>query len=222
MNNPRIIAISDIHGCFNSFVDLLNKVNYNSSYDKLILLGDYIDRGPYSYNVIRAIRGLRQKHPEGVICLRGNHEQMCIDAFGYSNRLWDRNGGRATRFNYDENGKYVSMDIPWMKTLPIHHTEGNYLFCHAGLTYPYLIDNTEDDLLWGRYWIETDDEPREKTVVFGHTPNPATMKPYRTMTGDICIDGGGVYGGTFGAFIINPDLTIEIATVSLNDKDKIT
>lgn len=219
MQEQRIIAISDLHGCYYSFIDILKEIEYEGSRDKLILLGDYIDRGPFSYEVIRAIRQLRHKHPDNVVCLKGNHEAMCVEAFGCPDWQWDRNGGRATRMSYAENNACISNDLKWMENLPLYHVEHDYIFCHAGLTHPKLEDNTEDNLLWGRSWIFSDDRPREKHVVFGHTPMK-TKAPYKTASGDYCIDGGGVYGGTFGAFILRPDLTTEIAAVPLNVQDK--
>ena len=53
MESKRIIAIGDIHGCYHTMVDLLLKINYDSATDTLIFLGDYIDRGPFSYKVVK-------------------------------------------------------------------------------------------------------------------------------------------------------------------------
>ncbi|MFS1518622.1 metallophosphoesterase [Bacillus sp. SCS-151] len=72
----RILAISDVHGCNDEFLKLLDKANYNSETDQLILLGDYEDRGLKSKDVINQIIDLQNK---GAISLRGNHDQMFLD-----------------------------------------------------------------------------------------------------------------------------------------------
>jgi|SRR5690606_12147363 len=72
----RILAISDIHGCCDELNRLLELVKYNFTTDQLILLGDYVDRGFKSKDVIHKIKVLTD---EGAIALRGNHDQMFID-----------------------------------------------------------------------------------------------------------------------------------------------
>lgn len=73
----RTIIISDIHGCIEEFNELLVKVRFNRSNDQLILLGDYVDRGPASMEVVeRAMKLVRQ---DNAIALRGNHDQRLVD-----------------------------------------------------------------------------------------------------------------------------------------------
>jgi serine/threonine protein phosphatase 1 len=79
MNN-RLFAIGDIHGCFDSLKELVkNKIQLQKN-DKLILLGDYIDRGNKSKEVIDFIIELLEKGYD-VIPLMGNHEAMLLDAY---------------------------------------------------------------------------------------------------------------------------------------------
>ena len=193
----RLIAIGDIHGCYNTFVELMKKLEYSSKHDTIVFLGDYIDRGPYSYQVVSTIRKLQvQVGSDKVICLRGNHEQFAITRNGSLDLLWKRNGGAATVYDYERNGFDIAEHIAWFRSLPLVYDTPEIIFSHAGLTYPLLKDNSADDLLWGRDWIDTDDDPREKQVIFGHTPRN-TFKPYQTASGDICIDCGCVFGCKF-------------------------
>ena len=83
-NEKRTIAIGDIHGCYYTLIDLLQKIDYQSGRDTLIFLGDYIDRGPHSYQVVSQLKRLRAQVGDSCICLRGNHEQMAIDNHGIS------------------------------------------------------------------------------------------------------------------------------------------
>ena len=72
MEIKRHIFIGDIHGCLDEFNELLNKLSYDPKEDRLILLGDLIDRGPDSVGVVRKARELRLE------CVMGNHEHKYI------------------------------------------------------------------------------------------------------------------------------------------------
>lgn len=95
----RTIAIGDIHGCYNTTVALIDKIKYDDSTDKLIFVGDYIDRGPNSYESIQYLKTLVER---GATCLRGNHEQMAIDSTTKGKYLWMLNGGEKTLDSYSE------------------------------------------------------------------------------------------------------------------------
>ena len=71
----RLFAIGDIHGCFDSFQELIENKIQLSKNDRLVLLGDYIDRGPKSKEVIDYIINLQAKG-YNIIALAGNHEVM--------------------------------------------------------------------------------------------------------------------------------------------------
>lgn len=73
----RTIMVSDIHGCIDPINQLLHDINYNSKYDQLILLGDYVDRGPNSKEVVKEVIQLVKEHH--AIALRGNHDQRFVD-----------------------------------------------------------------------------------------------------------------------------------------------
>ena len=98
----RLIIVGDIHGCYHTLLDLLRKLDYVSHTDTLVFVGDYIDRGPWAFDVVRTLRELqRQVGRDRVICLRGNHEQFAIDYAGSLTPRWERNGGAATLRSYD-------------------------------------------------------------------------------------------------------------------------
>ncbi len=214
----RQIVIGDIHGCFYSFIDLLNKVKYNSTTDQLILLGDYIDRGPHSCKVVDALVQLQSKHgKDRCVCLCGNHEKMLLEEDGDPTYLWLYNGGNQTILSYENDGRVITNHLNWYKTLPLFYQTDRFIFCHAGLTYPDLHSNKENDFLWGRSWLEIDRRKREKTVVFGHTPMENV--PYIAMTGDIGIDGGCVFGGSLCAMIIPESKDYYFESVVKSPKD---
>lgn len=79
-NKQRIVAIGDIHGYSDLLQALLSRVEHEWQWDKLVFLGDYIDRGPDSKRVIDIILDLRERYPGRIVCLRGNHEQWMMQA----------------------------------------------------------------------------------------------------------------------------------------------
>ena len=117
----RLVAIGDIHGCVHTLKDLLNRVSYSSQTDTLVFIGDYIDRGYFSYEVVDMLIKLQhQVGKDKVVCLRGNHEQMAIDAYRHGNYpLWYRNGGRSTEYSFEKNGQDLANAISWFETLPL-------------------------------------------------------------------------------------------------------
>lgn len=200
----RLVAIGDIHGCVHTLKDLLNRVSYSSQTDTLVFIGDYIDRGYFSYEVVNMLIKLQhQIGKDKVVCLRGNHEQMAIDAYEYS---------------FEKNGQDLANAVSWFETLPLVYDTPEIIFCHAGLSYPLLQDNSQEDLLWGRDWIQTDTEEREKQVVFGHTPM-ADRRAYTVPTGDICIDAGCVYNGRLCALVIQDNGQSACVYVNKNLED---
>ncbi len=212
----RIIAIGDIHGCYYTLRDLLQKVHYNTEKDILIFVGDYIDRRKHSRDVVRFVMKLQADHGEKVIALSGNHEQLAVDANGHPGVLWYVNGGEKTYLEYKKTNSCVPVE--WFKHLPLYYETENFIFCHAGLSWPVLKENSKYDLIWGRDWIEKDERTREKKVIFGHTPSKNDF-PYTTKTGDICIDGGCVFGGNLCCVIIEDKNNFSFVAVPKKEKD---
>ena len=105
----KTYAISDIHGCSQTFTELLNKISFSTN-DTLYLLGDYIDRGPGSIQTIDKIIQL-QSSGYNIKCLRGNHEQMMLNSIHRpeESTLWEKNGGDKV---LDELGIYSASQIP--------------------------------------------------------------------------------------------------------------
>ena len=93
----RLLAIGDIHGCFDPFAELVEQKIRIRKGDRLVLLGDYIDRGNKSREVIDYIIDL-QDHGFDIITLMGNHESMMLDSFESEQAKynWFMNGGYET------------------------------------------------------------------------------------------------------------------------------
>lgn len=167
-------AISDLHGCQNTFRAALDTIGLNRD-DELFLLGDYLDRGPDSKGIIDTIWSL-QRDGFRVHCLKGNHEQMCLDGVASPRWLdtWLSHGGRETMASFGDQMPGEAY-MQWMKKLPhFLETEG-YLLVHAGLNFRQpdpLAD--QDAMLWIRNWSQHLDREwlQNRLIVHGHTPRP--------------------------------------------------
>lgn len=212
----KIIAIGDVHGCLYTLKELLLQLDIDKEKDELVFLGDYIDRGPFSCETVRFIRQLHREY--NTVCVRGNHEQFMIENECQPDFLWGYNGGMFTVQSYERNGVDPASDIRWMNSLPIVYETDEYIFCHAGLSHVSLLDNTPKEILWERNWMRVGEiDEREKTVIFGHTPNRNGARVI--SNGDLCLDGGCVYGGKLCAAVIDGD-DIAIVEVPIVEKDE--
>lgn len=214
-----IYAVGDIHGRS----DLLKKIIAEIAGDifksnvhfrpTLVFLGDYIDRGPTSRQVISDLMAIKS-HPDlNVVCLMGNHEAMLLDVYdrGQGADLWLKHGAAETLKSY---GIEVDPDAPapqdlrrrmrraipgehiaFLKGLPLMAVIGDYVFVHAGLRAGVpLEDQKKSDLLWSRLNSSNVDAPG-KTVVHGHTPVDQPLH----AKGQISVDTGAYMTGRLTA-----------------------
>ena len=213
MAKMRTIAISDVHGCYNELKELIKTLEeegkYNKNTDRLIFLGDYIDRGKDSRLVIKYIREL-QEYNDNVIALMGNHEDMLLDYLCDRSESWVYNGHMTTLNSYDGFDKQFGDDIVWMENLPLYFEDEHFIYVHAGIDPSKPMEmQKKNTLLWVREDFIYDETECDKRVIFGHTPTMnlnGGSKPVMTYgNGNIDIDTGCVYGGALTALIINDD-----------------
>ncbi len=196
----RAFVTSDIHGCFRELESLLEKMNGNFRKDRLIVLGDTIDRGPQSYEVVRKLIDLQKQFgAEHCILLRGNHEQMAIDYETEGNRLWDYNGNQATidsfRAHQDDIVHYLDVFRSW----PLIYQDAHAIYVHAGINPHVSLDQQQpEDLLGIREEFFRSRKKFPKTVIYGHTPTLfLTGRDIPIFQSDrIAVDTGCVYGGS--------------------------
>lgn len=205
----KTIVIGDIHGCYNELKDLLLTLEmegvYNKNTDKLIFLGDYIDRGKDSRLVVEFVRSL-QKNNDNVIALKGNHEDMLLDYYKGVDDCWTFNGCEETIESYRGYNEQFHDDVKWMRDLPLYHKDKHFVYVHAGIDVDKpLGQQNKHTLLWVREAFIYNAKKYHKKVVFGHTPTLSlnkTDKPVYTFAGNIAIDTGCVFGGSLTALII--------------------
>jgi len=183
----RQIVFTDIHGMFNLFKNLYDSLDITNK-DQLIFLGDYIDRGKQSKEVLDFMIGLKEKRV-GDIFLLGNHEDMLLN----NKELWLYNGGLATikSFGLDLNNIQIEERyLNFINSLEYYQETENYIFVHAGIQ-PYYGDWRKEKqwMLWAREEFYNSKVETKKIIIYGHT----ISKEVRIDDNKIGIDTGGFY-----------------------------
>lgn len=194
----RTFAIGDIHGERAMLDRLLGKLPFIAPDDTLVLLGDYLDRGPDSRGVIDRLRRLPEETAGKVVFLRGNHEDAYLrslaadvdigfflarsngvaDAFrSFTDRVAPADGELTSEeavamFNLE---KWMPEPVArWLATLMLWYEDEHAIYVHAGLDgegteWKHPRDGADKALLWMR---EQDffEQYQGKQLVFGHTP----------------------------------------------------
>ena len=217
----KTVLITDLHGCYRELTRLLGLAQFDPEKDRLICLGDLMDRGPYSYEVYRYIRGLKEDVGENCILILGNHDDMMIHHHGdpvVYNR-WMRNRGDLTLKSFAENGCDILEQRDWFRQMRLYYETEDFICAHAGLVQDRPEENSVHDLIWdrelakGRYY-------GGKLLFYGHTTfdepvfrdelnitkvlRPGVKYPL-PQRGSIGFDTGCVYGGSLTAVVIEGD-----------------
>jgi serine/threonine protein phosphatase 1 len=190
-------VISDIHGSNKTFRKALKSVKLRKT-DKLLLLGDLIDRGNDSKGVLDTVFLLKQ-HGFEVICLRGNHEQMLLDARNdiTSKVNWLKNGGKNTLQSFLTSKLSLIPDkyFKFLETTITHLEIGKFIFVHAGIN--MTIEKPYEDefsLLWLRDWksVYSSKWLDDRKVIHGHSPMKKTeiKEQFNRDESVLCIDNG--------------------------------
>jgi serine/threonine protein phosphatase 1 len=210
-SSGRFFAVGDIHGCLDRLKILLKRMPVDWDEDRLIFLGDYVDRGPDSMQVIEFLLDFKRRYGERIVFLQGNHEWMFSRyLIGEDCGPFLRCGGSQTIESYSLEGK--ALEVPgshrgFLEDLkPFHETE-SYIFVHAGLRPGVsLAAQSHEDLLWIRSPFLESPYNWGKRVIFGHTPFSAPL----IEENKIGIDTGAAYGGRLTAIVL-PDLEFVFA-----------
>lgn len=220
----NVFVVSDIHGHIKQFEDILTHWNPE---DTLVVLGDLIDRGPQSLQVIEKVMTLKQTYDEQVIFLKGNHEDMLLNFLNNPAEKqgnYYMNGGLETmqtllaqlpdalaNVSYTEQAEAVkahfSAQLEFLATAPTHHIIGQVLLTHAGFNSEFatLEQSTTRDFLWIRkHYLQANKTPYVN--VFGHTPLTYIHESHDVWVSDdqryIGIDGGCYMSGQLNAVLL--------------------
>jgi len=188
----RQLAIGDIHGCLTQLSDLLEQVVPTGD-DRIVFLGDYVDRGPESAGVIGFLLDFRRQFPTTVF-LRGNHEQMFLDYLaGADPTMFLNNGGAETLESYRRADAWPIPEehLSFIASSALYHETAEHIFVHAGLRAGLpLSQQNPEDLIWIRREFLDADYHWGKVIVFGHTPQQTPL----LTDNRIGLDTGCVYG----------------------------
>jgi serine/threonine protein phosphatase 1 len=221
----RVYAIGDVHGRVDLLERMLSRIDRHRVANPVpraieVTIGDYIDRGPQSHDVIALLAARRRDR--GTICLMGNHETYLLDFLNNpaSLNVWQRYGGLETLLSYGlapslkpSSGEQIELAIAlneklpqshydFLTTLPLHFTCGDYFFVHAGVRPGIALpDQREDDLLLIREEFLFHQKMFEKVIVHGHTP----VSEPEIHTNRINIDTGAFASGKLTCIVLEND-----------------
>jgi serine/threonine protein phosphatase 1 len=216
----RVYAVGDVHGCLEQLTRLHAAIAEDLSSrpvpDAVLLhVGDYIDRGPDSAQVIACLRGPSPVPGTRMVNLKGNHEDMLLTGLEAETDAaalnWLENGGRETLASWSISHKHPRAewtkrippaDLDFLRALALTHREGGYLFVHAGIRPGISLENQEPhDLMWIREPFLSFKGDLGLVIVHGHTPRPTVA----LRTNRIGIDTGAVYGGKLTCAVLEKD-----------------
>ncbi|MGL5152752.1 MAG: metallophosphoesterase [Clostridium sp.] len=170
-----IYVMSDLHGRYDKFMDMLNKINFNEE-DTLYILGDLIDKNKDGIRIVEHC--MKSKN---INVIYGNHEDLCLKAINggkedINNWFW--NGGRVTLEALDSisSVKYQNI-LDYFKSLPkyieVEVNNKKFLLVHAGINPAYIKKEMKmhvvRDLIWIRDEFFYKECYKDKTIIFGHT-----------------------------------------------------
>jgi serine/threonine protein phosphatase 1 len=193
----NIFIVGDIHGCLRMLRQMMQRIPWRPDVDRLIFLGDYIDRGEDSRGVIEAVMEISSTS-ERVDCLLGNHERILLDFVeGRDVSTFFLNGGTSTLNSYRVfQQRYGEALIPaehvaFLRSLRSWVELDDYYVIHAGLRPGVELESQrQEDLLWIRDAFIFSNYRFKKRVIFGHTPFSQPL----VMENKIGLDTGAVYG----------------------------
>lgn len=233
MANTVYYAIGDIHGeasrlrKMHDSIHVMHAREFDAHTKTIVHLGDYVDRGPDSYSVIEAILALETRRDTCVISLKGNHEQLMLNAYVNNNRnawnTWIENGGAETLSSYRQHNFYMPPEhhLAWLrKRMPMHWDKSaNIIFVHAGIDPHHFPFEKDEVRLWTRarafYDTECWSSPAldSMRVIHGHTPTDNNRPDISRDGRRVNIDTGACYGGPLTAAVIAPGRKLAFLSV---------
>ncbi|WP_235955231.1 metallophosphoesterase family protein [Sphingobium psychrophilum] len=190
----RIYAVGDVHGRFDLLQKLIERIGeHNGALPPakslhMLFLGDLIDRGPQSAQVLKFLHDLQRKTSR-ILVLQGNHEEALLQSIDGNLEVlegWLRFGGAQTLESFglaspgagDDLRLYLrevrsaipALYIEWIRRLPLTARSGDYFFCHAGVRPGVALRRqTREDLLWIRDDFLADPRHHGAVIVHGHS-----------------------------------------------------
>lgn len=214
-----VYAMSDLHGCYDKYISMLEKINFGDN-DTLYILGDIVDRGPDGIKILQAI--MKRKN---VIALRGNHDFLAYyllktlslgqqDSITENYRGWIFDGGLPTQEGFDKLDETEQKSLLlYMSYMPIYEeieVNGNKFFMSHTVPERARMQSFEK-LLWQEFIIGEPEYEKvyfpDKFIVTGHTPTGFIDPEYKgriwKSNKHIAIDCGAVFGNPLGCICLD-------------------
>jgi serine/threonine protein phosphatase 1 len=213
---PRTFAIGDIHGDLPALDRIFERLPALDANDTVVFLGDYVDRGPSSAEVVAFVRRLAKAGPMRIVALRGNHEDAWLRAVDSGWPDFVRppgNGCLAAMRSFtkgpvpqadeeprpDETaallrGRFFPADVvAWMRSLPFWHEDEHAIYVHAGLPHDEsgFFHPSKAPIPTALLWLRDEHffrNYRGKLVVFGHTATAYLPPELSTYTPEDPLD----------------------------------
>jgi len=234
----RTIIVGDIHGSFDEWECLMETVHFNSADDRLILIGDLMDRGKDSYKVFCKAVSLQEKMQDRFVLIKGSHEKFLLEeklSLPYR-LLWNFIGKRETVRSFKQHGRRMDECIPWFKKRCVpYYEEENFQCVHAGVTDENLSEN-DDYTLFMDHKCTRKNQYTGKLTITGHVRFREPMRfdgsgksgvslSYNLpmslpQSGFICIDTGCAEGNKLTAMVIEEDEYYLVYATSARRKGK--
>lgn len=215
-----LVAIGDVHGHLSALIAILARIEEQYPKAHVVCVGDYIDRGEASADVLRILHELSQTDAHGFTCLAGNHESVLIkfidDPKSYG-REWLRYGGLQTLASF--RVPHSGMDsiettrdalvtamgeamIDWLRGLPLFWKSGNVAVVHAAAD-PYVPLEAQQPrtLQWGHPQFTQATRPDGTWIIHGHT----IVDQFTVDAGRVAIDTGAYATGRLTAVFVSQD-----------------
>ena len=215
-------VVGDIHGCERELRYLIDSLPLGQG-DRLVFLGDYIDRGPDSSGVVAFLIELqKQLSAIEIIFLKGNHEDMLLSFLGIGGAHADMfliNGGKATLASYgletnkpsaeEALSRIPSEHLAFYRQLRSYFAMDPFLCVHAGIDpEKSLVEQTEEELFWIRNKFIFASHRLPYTVLFGHTPQHTV---YYDLPYKVGLDTGLVYGNMLTCLEVDEKVLYQIS-----------
>lgn len=196
----RIFLVGDLHGCYDLLLAKLARRQFDDKHDLLVSVGDLIDRGAQSLECLQLLE------QPWFCAVRGNHEQMAIDALSWHDaEMWLANGG-GWFFRLDDAKRRRAAELIGLcdelpLVIDIHMATRHCVVAHADYplnTYAFLKDIDPEQVVWSRRRINRNQRGIGAPIdgashfFFGHTP----LERVRHFYNQYYIDTGAVFGGS--------------------------
>lgn len=206
----RSIIVGDVHGCFDECLDLLKKCRFQPDNDQIYFVGDLVNKGPKSYEVLQWV--FENDYPTVI----GNHELRLIEFLASSNQEVPRNWSSLVNRLLPEKEKWLQ----WLQTLPKAIEKDDFIIVHGGLVPDENWKNSSVEKLahirtWDGKGVDLNNPSHpawhsfykeEKLVVYGHW----AMQGLHKTINSIGLDSGCVYGGQLSALILPENKIVQV------------